>query len=76
MKIPKRIASAIINSLKGGVVPANRAAIHHRRAEKDEIDAFLNDIDIIGDGRRVFPLYCGQIRQRQELSAPDRAQLC
>lgn len=59
VKIPKRIASAIINSLKGGVVP--RVGLPYitvgRRAE---IDALLHDVDIIQDGGAAFRFIVGQ----------------
>ena len=49
MKIPKRIAQALINSLKGGVVP--RVGLPYVTVgRKDEIDALLRDVDIIADG--------------------------
>ena len=48
MKIPKRIAQALINSLKGGVVP--RVGLPYVTVgRKDEIDALLRDVDIIAD---------------------------
>lgn len=59
VKIPKRIASAVINSLKGGVVP--RIGLPYitvgRRAE---IDALLHDVDIIQDGGAAFRFIVGQ----------------
>ncbi len=58
VKIPKRIASAIINSLKGGVVP--RIGLPYitvgRRAE---IDALLHDVDIIREGGAAFRFIVG-----------------
>ena len=46
MKIPKRIASVIINSLKGGVVP--RIGLPYITVGREtEIDALLHDVDII-----------------------------
>ena len=53
MKIPKRIASAVINSLKGGVVPRTGLAYVTVGREK-EIDALLHDVDIIADGGAAF----------------------
>ena len=48
MKIPKRIAQALINSLKGGVVP--RVGLPYVTVgRKDEIDALLRDVDIIAE---------------------------
>ena len=59
MKIPRRIAQTLINSLKGGVVP--RVGLPYvtvgRRAE---IDALLHDVDIIADGGASFRFIVGQ----------------
>lgn len=53
MKIPKRIASAVINSLKGGVVP--RVGLPYIAVgRKNEIDALLGDVEIISDGGASF----------------------
>ena len=50
MKIPKRIASAVINSLKGGVVP--RIGLPYIAVGREnEINALLHDVDIIEIGR-------------------------
>lgn len=49
MTIPKRIASALINSLKGGVVP--RTGLPYITVGRQtEIDALLHDVGIIADG--------------------------
>ena len=49
MKIPKRIAQALLNSLKGGVVP--RVGLPYIAVgRKEEIDALLHDVDIIAEG--------------------------
>ena len=53
MKIPKRIASAVINSLKGGVVPRTGLPYITVGREK-EINALLHDVDIISDGGAAF----------------------
>ena len=59
MKIPKRIASVIINSLKGGVVP--RIGLPYITVGREsEIDAFLNDIEIIGEGGAAFRFIVGK----------------
>ncbi len=51
--IPKRVASTVINSLKGGVVP--RIGLSYITVgRKEEIDALLNDIDVIADGGAAF----------------------
>ena len=59
MKIPKRIAQTLMNSLKGGVVP--RVGLSYitvgRRAE---IDALLHDVDIIADGGASFRFIVGK----------------
>ncbi|MFR6497162.1 MAG: BREX system ATP-binding domain-containing protein, partial [Ruminococcus sp.] len=53
MKIPKRIASAVINSLKGGVVP--RIGLPYITVGREqEINALLHDVDIIADGGASF----------------------
>lgn len=59
VKIPKRIASAIINSLKGGVVP--RIGLPYITVgRKQEIDALLRDVDIIADGGASFRFIVGK----------------
>ena len=59
MKIPKRIASVIINSLKGGVVP--RIGLPYITVgRKAEIDALLHDVDIIADGGASFRFIVGK----------------
>ncbi|MCC8168642.1 MAG: ATP-binding protein [Clostridiales bacterium] len=59
MKIPKRIASAIINSLKGGVVP--RIGLPYIAVGRDaEIAALLHDVDIIEDGGASFRFIVGK----------------
>ena len=53
MKIPKRIASAIINSLKGGVVP--RIGLPCTTVGREQqINALLHDVAIIAAGRASF----------------------
>lgn len=59
MKIPKRIASVLINSLKGGVVP--RIGLPYVTVgRKNEIDALLHDIGIISDGGASFRFIMGK----------------
>lgn len=59
MKIPKRIAQTLINSLKGGVVP--RVGLPYVAVgRKAEIDAFLRDVDIIADGGASFRFIVGK----------------
>ena len=59
MKIPKRIASAVINSLKGGVVP--RIGLPYITVGRElEIDALLHDVDIIAEGGASFRFIVGK----------------
>ena len=52
-KIPKRIATVVINALKGGVVP--RVGLSYITVgRKAEIDALLADVDIVEDGGASF----------------------
>lgn len=59
MKIPKRIASTLINSLKGGVVPRTGLAFVTVGREA-EISALLHDVDIIADGGSSFRFIVGK----------------
>ena len=59
MKIPRRIAQTLINSLKGGVVP--RVGLPYVTVgRKAEIDALLRDVDIIADGGASFRFIVGR----------------
>lgn len=59
MKIPKRIASAVINSLKGGVVP--RTGLPYIAVGREtEINALLHDVDIISEGGASFRFIMGK----------------
>lgn len=59
MKIPRRIAQTLMNSLKGGVVP--RIGLSYVTVgRKEEIDALLHDVDIIADGGASFRFIMGQ----------------
>ena len=59
MKIPKRIASAVINSLKGGVVP--RIGLPYITVGRElEIDVLLHDVDIIAEGGASFRFIVGK----------------
>lgn len=59
MKIPKRIAQSLINSLKGGVVP--RVGLPYIAVgRKDEIDALLRDVEVIADGGASFRFLVGK----------------
>ena len=58
-KAPRRIAQAILNSLKGGVVP--RIGLPYVTVgRKNEIDALLHDIEIIGEGGASFRFLMGR----------------
>jgi hypothetical protein len=59
MTVPKRIATAIVNSLKGGVVP--RIGLPHITVGREtEIAALLRDIDIVADGGASFRFISGK----------------
>ena len=59
MKIPKRIAQTLMNSLKGGVVP--RVGLSYITVgRKAEIDALLHDVEIIADGGASFRFIVGK----------------
>ena len=59
MKIPKRIASVLINSLKGGVVP--RIGLPYIAVGRStEIEALLHDVDIIAEGGATFRFIMGK----------------
>ena len=59
MKIPRRIAQTLINSLKGGVVP--RVGLQYVTVGRArEIDALLRDVEIIADGGASFRFIVGK----------------
>ena len=59
VKIPKRISTVIINSLKGGVVP--RVGLPYITVGREtEINALLRDVDIIADGGASFRFVVGK----------------
>jgi len=59
MKIPRRIAQTLMNSLKGGVVP--RVGLPYVTVgRKAEIDALLRDVDVIADGGASFRFIVGK----------------
>lgn len=59
MKIPKRIASTLINALKGGVVP--RIGLPYITVGREaEINALLHDVEIIADGGAAFRFISGK----------------
>jgi len=49
IKVPKRILSSLLNSLAAGVVPRSGAP-YIAIGRKEEVDAVLDDLDIISDG--------------------------
>ena len=59
MKIPRRIAQTLMNSLKGGVVP--RIGLQYVTVGRSqEIDALLRDVEIIADGGASFRFIMGK----------------
>ena len=59
MKIPRRIAQTLMNSLKGGVVP--RVGLQYVTVGRaPEIDALLRDVEIITDGGASFRFIMGK----------------
>lgn len=58
-KIPMRIATTLLNSLKGGVVPRTGLG-YITVGRKDEIDALLNDIEMISEGGASFRFVVGK----------------
>ena len=58
-KVPRRMAQAVLNSLKGGVVP--RIGLPYVTVgRKNEIAALLHDIDIIAEGGASFRFIMGK----------------
>jgi len=59
MKVPKRIATIIVNALKGGVVP--RIGLPYITVGREtEINALLHDVDIIAEGGATFRFISGK----------------
>lgn len=59
VKVPKRIATTLMNSLKGGVVP--RIGLGYIAVGRDqEIKALLNDVDMIEEGASTFRFLVGR----------------
>ena len=59
MPVPKRIATVLINSLKGGVVP--RVGLPYITVGREaEIGALLRDLDIVADGGASFRFVVGR----------------
>ena len=59
MQVPKRIASGLINALKGGVVP--RTGLGYIAVGRTaEINALLHDVDIAQEGGAFFRFIVGR----------------
>lgn len=58
-RVPKRIATAIINSLRGGVVPRIGTGYIAVGRQK-EIQALLNDVEIVADGGSTLRFIMGR----------------
>lgn len=57
-KVPRRILTALINSISAGVTP--RSGIGHLAVgRKDEIGAIVTDLDNVGDGGAAFRIVSG-----------------
>ena len=61
--VPRRIATMLINALKGGVVPRTGLGYIAVGREK-EINALLNDVSIIEDGGATFQIGRASCRER------------
>ncbi len=59
VRIPPRIASTLLNALKGGVVPRTGLG-YITVGRKDEIDALLHDVDTIAVGGASFRFVVGK----------------
>ncbi len=59
VKVPKRISQAVLNSLKGGVVP--RVGLPYIAVGRRlEIEALLHDVDVIAEGGASFRFVVGR----------------
>ena len=59
VRVPKRIAAVIINSLKGGVVP--RIGLPYVTVGRErEIQALLQDLELVADGSASFRFLVGR----------------
>lgn len=62
LKIPKRLTTALVNSMTAGVVP--RVGLEYIAVgRKPEVESILRDMDNIAEGGG-FPPYHGTLRQR------------
>ncbi|MDD6154639.1 MAG: ATP-binding protein [Eubacteriales bacterium] len=58
-RVPRRVAQTVLNSLKGGVVP--RIGLPYVTVgRKNEIEALLHDVDIVGEGGASFRFIVGR----------------
>ena len=58
-RVPKRVAQAVISSLKGGVVP--RIGLPYITVGRaGEIEALLRDVELIGEGGASFRFIMGR----------------
>ena len=58
-KVPRRIASVLVNSLKGGVVP--RIGLPYVTVGRDaEVRALLHDLDLVAEGGASFRFLVGR----------------
>ena len=59
VKVPRRIANVLVNSLKGGVVP--RVGLPYITVGREaEVRALLRDLDLVGDGGASFRFVVGR----------------
>ena len=59
VKVPKRVAAVILNSLKGGVVP--RIGLPYITVGRErEIEALLGDLELVADGGASFRFLVGR----------------
>ncbi len=59
VKVPRRIAAVVLNSLKGGVVP--RIGLPYITVGREvEIQALLHDLELIADGGASFRFFVGR----------------
>ena len=59
MKLPRRVAAVLLNSLKGGVVP--RIGLPYIAVgRKAEIEALLHDVELVAEGGAAFRFLVGR----------------
>lgn len=75
IKVPRRIATTLMNSLKGGVVP--RIGLGYIAVGREqEIKALLNDVDIIEEGGSTFRFLVGRYGSRKKLFTSNNKNTC